>query len=100
MRQIWLARHGESAGNVAATRAELNGDEMLAIDTRDPDTPLTEVGVEQARALGAWLADQEPPFAIWCSPYVGARDTAQIARDRAGLDLDLHLDERLRDREL
>jgi len=100
MRQIWLARHGESAGNVAATRAERNGDEVLALETRDPDTPLTDVGRDQAAALGTWLAARGQPIAIWCSPYVRAFDTAQIARDRAGSDVDIHLDERLRDREL
>jgi broad specificity phosphatase PhoE len=100
MQQIWLARHGESAGNVAAARAERNGDEVLAIDTRDPDTPLTDAGREQASALGAWLADQPQPIALWCSPYLRALDTARIARERAGVADDLRIDERLRDREL
>jgi broad specificity phosphatase PhoE len=100
MRQIWLARHGESVGNVAAALADLNGDEVLAVDTRDPDTPLTEAGRDQAAALGAWLAEQEGPIAIWCSPYVRAHDTARIVRDRAGMDVELRVDERLRDREL
>src|SRR4051794_23066848 len=100
MHPIWLARHGESAGNVAATRAELNGDEVLAIDARDADVSLTEAGVEQAGALGAWLAEQERPIALWCSPFRRAHDTARIARERAGLDTEIRLDERLRDREL
>ena len=100
MQQIWLARHGESAGNVAATRAELNGDEVLGIDVRDADVPLTDVGIEQAGALGTWLAEQATPIAIWCSPYRRAHDTARIARDNAGVDADIRIDERLRDREL
>lgn len=100
MRQIWLARHGESAGNVAASRAESNGDEVLALETRDADTPLTDVGIDQAVALGTWLSEQQQPIAIWCSPYVRAHDTARIALERAGLDTRFRLDERLRDREL
>jgi len=100
MGPIWLARHGESAGNVASSRAELAGDEVLAITTRDADTPLTDVGREQAGALGEWLARQQHPIAIWSSPYVRARDTAQLACARAGVDPGIRVDERLRDREL
>lgn len=100
MGPIWLARHGESAGNVASARAELAGDEMLALTTRDADTPLTDVGREQASALGEWLAAQQQPIAMWCSPYLRALDTAQLACARAGIDPGIRIDERLRDREL
>src|SRR4051812_23647761 len=100
MGPIWLARHGESAGNVASTAAEVNGDEVLALDVRDADTPLTAVGRTQAEALGDWLAGQPQPIEIWASPYVRAHDTAQIACTRAGLDPAIRIDERLRDREL
>lgn len=100
MATLWLARHGESAGNVAATRAEFAGEERLAIETRDADTPLTEAGREQAAALGEWLAEQRPVPAIWCSPYLRARETAALACARAGLPAELRVDERLRDREL
>ena len=55
MGPIWLARHGESAGNVASARAEVAGDELLAITTRDADTPLTDVGRRQAREVGTRL---------------------------------------------
>jgi len=100
MGPIWLARHGESAGNVASSQAEQAGDEMLALTTRDADTPLTEVGREQASALGEWLARQSAPITIWCSPYIRARDTALLACARAGIEPELRIDERLRDREL
>ncbi len=101
--RLVLVRHGESAGNVAATRAERAGAPTVPIDTRDADTPLSATGEDQARALGAHLAGLpagERPDAVWCSPYVRARHTAALALEKAGLDLRPVLDERLRDREL
>jgi len=101
--RLVLVRHGESVGNVAATRAEREGALVVDVATRDADTPLSGRGREQARALGAWLAAQPPgelPEVVWCSPYVRAQQTARIALDEAGLDVPVRLDERLRDREL
>ncbi len=98
-----LVRHGESVGNVAATAAARAGADRLDLDTRDADTPLSARGIEQARAVGAWLADlaaRERPDVVWCSPYLRARQTAEAALGAAGLDLPVRLDERLRDREL
>ncbi|GIG38275.1 histidine phosphatase family protein [Cellulomonas phragmiteti] len=98
-----LVRHGESVGNVAATRAEREGALVVDVATRDADTPLSERGREQAAALGAWLAALPPderPEVVWCSPYVRTLETARIALDAAGTDLPLRQDERLRDREL
>ncbi|MCU1416681.1 MAG: putative phosphoglycerate mutase [Schumannella sp.] len=100
MGTIWLARHGESAGNVASAVAEREGDEVLALDLRDADTPLTDVGRTQAEALGDWLAESAHPARVWCSPYRRARDTAEIACARARIEGRIRFDERLRDREL
>ncbi|UPO75980.1 histidine phosphatase family protein [Arthrobacter sp. Helios] len=96
--ELILIRHGESAGNVAATHAQLTGAEIIDVGLRDPDVPLSEAGTQQARALGVWLAALpagERPESVWCSPYLRARQTA----DLAGL-APYRLDERLRDREL
>ncbi|MBD8044481.1 histidine phosphatase family protein [Arthrobacter sp. Sa2BUA2] len=96
--ELILIRHGESAGNVAATHAQLTGAEVIDVDLRDPDVPLSEAGVQQAQALGKWLAGlppEERPESVWCSPYLRARQTA----DLAGL-APYRVDERLRDREL
>jgi broad specificity phosphatase PhoE len=104
MRELeWLAvvRHGESIGNVAATAAEAAGIEMIDIAERDADVPLSDLGRDQATALGRWFAalpaDRRPTVAV-VSPYLRARQTAELAL----ADLGLHLtqDERLRDREL
>jgi broad specificity phosphatase PhoE len=99
--ELILVRHGESAGNVAREHAESRGDEVIAIDWRDADTPLSDHGRAQAEALGAWLAERPTAVReVWSSPYVRARDTAQIALSTAGLRHQIRLDERLRDREL
>lgn len=101
--QLILVRHGESVGNVAATAAQRAGLDVIDLETRDADTPLSERGAEQAQALGAWLRDQTEdtaPEVVWCSPYTRAVQTATIALEAAGSRLAVRLDERLRDREL
>jgi 2,3-bisphosphoglycerate-dependent phosphoglycerate mutase len=100
---LLLVRHGESVGNAAAVAAERSGAEELDLATRDADTPLSDLGRAQADAVGTWLAglrDDERPSAVWCSPYVRAVETTERALAAAGLDLPVHRDERLRDREL
>jgi broad specificity phosphatase PhoE len=99
--ELLLIRHGESAGNVAREEAEASGAEVIDIEWRDADTPLSEHGRDQARALGGWLAERPGTVrAVWSSPYTRARDTVQIALDQAGMQQRVQLDERLRDREL
>src|SRR6478752_831281 len=78
--ELWLVRHGQSQGNVVRERP----------------------GVEQAAALGRWLAGQSAamPDVVVASPYVRAAQTAQGICAAADLGLKVHLDERLREREL
>lgn len=99
---LWLVRHGESVGNVAREVAEGGSAEVIDIAERDADVPLSERGVDQARAVGRWLAglpaDQRPTAAI-ASPYLRALDTAHTALEASG-SIPLRRDERLRDREL
>jgi len=102
-RRLILVRHGESQGNVAREAAESSGSERIDIDLRDPDVPLSDLGRDQAAALGGWLAelpDSDRPTEVWSSPYVRARQTAIEALAAAGLPLPIRTDERLRDREL
>lgn len=99
--QLWLVRHGESVGNVAATRAALEGLERIPLDIRDADVPLSATGEEQAAALGTWLDGHLGELdAVWVSPYLRARQTLALAlgdRDAPPVAI---VDERLRDREL
>lgn len=97
-----VVRHGESAGNVARDAAEAEGRERLDLSSRDVDVPLSDLGRRQAEALGRWIAEQpedERPSVVWASPYVRARQTAEIALDTAGLGVPVVVDERLRERE-
>ncbi len=99
--KLIFIRHGESTANVAATAAELAGAETIAVEARDPDVPLTQLGEQQATAVGPRLADAldgHPERALfWSSPYRRAVRTAELA---LGGGLPFTIDERLRDREL
>ncbi len=54
--RLWLVRHGQSEGNVARDAADEAGLPMIAIDVRDVDVPLSELGHRQAQATGRWFA--------------------------------------------
>lgn len=100
--RLWLVRHGESLGNVAASRAEAAGAETIDLDIRDADVPLSPTGEEQAQALGTWLESQGGSIdELWVSPYRRARETLAIALgEGTEARRPAFVDERLRDREL
>lgn len=104
-RGLWLVRHGESAGNVARDAAELGGLHLIDIAGRDIDVPLSPLGERQSRALGRYikgLAPNERPTAVLTSPYLRARQTAELLVEESGLDrrkLAFVADERLREKE-
>jgi broad specificity phosphatase PhoE len=99
--QLWLLRHGQSLGNVARDLASQTQAEMLDIAERDMDVPLSDLGLQQAAAFGRWLGQQDQvPDVVVSSPYLRAAQTARTAIDASGLGLQVHLDERLREREL
>ena len=100
---LWIVRHGESIGNLAAARATAEGLAEIEIPTRELDVPLSPLGERQARAVGRWFAAMptgERPTAILASPYARAGQTADIIRGAAGLRTPVVTDERLREREL
>jgi broad specificity phosphatase PhoE len=110
MRQNWperlyLVRHGQSQGNVARDAADEAGLHEIAIDVRDVDVPLSELGIRQAEAAGRWFASlpcNERPQVILASPYVRAKQTAEIVCKQdalAGGPTRTIVDERLRERE-
>jgi broad specificity phosphatase PhoE len=103
--QLWIVRHGQSAGNVARDAAEAAGLPLIDVATRDIDTPLSALGIRQAQALGHWFGTLPPgqrPNVILCSSYQRACHTARLAMEAAGLDADdvtFIADERLREKE-
>jgi broad specificity phosphatase PhoE len=71
--EILLVRHGESEGNAQ--------DRMQGRS----DFPLTELGRNQARRLGAWLAERRLEWhALYVSPLLRAKETAELVRAAAG----------------
>jgi broad specificity phosphatase PhoE len=102
--QLWLARHGQSAGNVARDAAEAASKLLIDIAGRDVDVPLSELGQRQADAMSGWfraLPVQARPTVVMFSPYARARGTAQAVLDvldRGGLCA-VVADERLREKE-
>jgi broad specificity phosphatase PhoE len=72
---ILLARHGETQEN---RDRRFQGQK---------DVPLNERGREQARALAERAAQEERPIvALYTSPLVRARETAEIVGGRIGLE--------------
>jgi broad specificity phosphatase PhoE len=103
--RLWLVRHGQSQGNVARDAAHEAGLATIDIDMRDVDVPLSDLGFKQAEAAGRWFANlpkDERPEVILSSPYVRARQTAELickAGALAGGPGRSIIDERLRERE-
>ena len=102
--RLWIVRHGESAGNVARDAAHASGADRIKLDLRDVDIPLSPLGQNQATALGRWFARGEAdgrPDVLLSSPYVRARQTAELFRDAGGAlpDEPICIDERLREKE-
>jgi broad specificity phosphatase PhoE len=99
---LWLVRHGQSAGNVARDLATAQGEHRIPLTIRDVDVPLSDLGREQAASLGKWFKQSgELPEVVLASPYVRARQTAEIFRANGGCEPDeaICVDERLREKE-
>ena len=98
-------RHGESAGNVARDAADAAGLAAIDLKIRDVDVPLSDLGREQADALGRWFAqlpETARPEIVLASPYVRARQTAKAICEAGGVTEAARqpiVDERLRERE-
>jgi broad specificity phosphatase PhoE len=102
--EIWLVRHGQSAGNVARDAAEAKAGLLIDIAERDVDVPLSDLGVEQSHALAQWFAampESKRPNVVLHSPYRRAADTARIVIEHMGPSrlMATQADERLREKE-
>ncbi|NKJ02037.1 histidine phosphatase family protein [Novosphingobium sp. SG707] len=99
---LWVVRHGQSAGNIARDLANEQGLTRIALEQRDVDVPLSNLGREQATALGRWFAGADAqPEVILASPYVRAVQTAELFRAAGGCSPAERIctDERLREKE-
>jgi broad specificity phosphatase PhoE len=101
--RLWIVRHGQSAGNVARDTAESEGHDLIELTSRDADTPLSSLGLEQSRALGQWFAAlprEARPNVLMTSPFVRSRETCgAVARALGADEDDMQVDERLREKE-
>jgi broad specificity phosphatase PhoE len=102
--ELWVVRHGESAGNVARDQAYADGLAVIDVAQRDVDVPLSALGERQADALGGWLAglpEAARPTSVLASPYRRAMQTAHRIARAGGLvpNAPTTIDERLRERE-
>ena len=105
VRELWIVRHGESAGNVARERPRPRAS-CHRHRARDVDVPLSARSAsEQARALGRWFAGLPATSGrTSCSsrPTSARGDTAELIREAGGLAPEprrLVVDERLREKE-
>ena len=83
---IYLIRHGQTEFN-----------QQVRLQGR-LDSPLTELGVEQARRMGRHLreiVDDPSAFQLISSPLGRALRTAEIVREASGLDLEIELEPRV-----
>jgi broad specificity phosphatase PhoE len=101
--RLWIIRHGQSAGNVARDAAESSGAELIDLENRDANTPLSELGQAQSTALGRWFASmpaEHRPQVLLCSPFVRAQQTCQAIAQAIRADpAEVAVDERLREKE-
>jgi len=81
--RLLLIRHGQSVGNAADRIQGLN------------DEPLTELGREQAQALAYRVRAQYALSAVYSSPLLRARETAEIIA--AVLGLEVRVEDRLKE---
>ena len=83
--RIWLVRHGESIGNV---------DVKAYRETPDFAIPLSNLGHEQAKLAGQFLTERISKLVnprvpssyprMWVSPYLRARQTADVIEAQLG----------------
>ncbi len=85
MGRVLLIRHGESEGN---------RDRRV---TLHPGIPLTAAGRAQAAETARWIAERYRPRLLVSSPFVRARQTADILAAR--LDLPVVVEDDLRERD-
>lgn len=82
--KVYLVRHAQSAQNVMDYQARTSVTEFNEVLRHSANYPLTDLGVEQARALIHKLSGV-PVARVYSSPFERALTTAQIYATAAGL---------------
>jgi probable phosphoglycerate mutase len=85
MGRLLLIRHGESEGN------------RDRVFTYTPDVPLTPTGRVQARTTAEFVRDRYRPTLLVSSPFIRARQTAEIIAEVLVLPIGIEDDLRERD---
>lgn len=103
--ELVVVRHGRSKANAAFAAAEAAGIPERVVTGPDREVELDAAGVEQASAIGTWLAAAPPPDRpeiVLCTPYVrGVQTWQQAMRTAAAAGVLLpvpRIDDRLADR--
>lgn len=100
--ELIAVRHGQSIANLAFAETSDEQADQLRRTFRDADIALSPHGREQATRLGAYFAHEPLPQHIFSSPYLRATETASLISAQLRVDhpIPIHVDERLRDREM
>jgi len=99
--ELVVVRHGQSEHNAILDLEQESLEkelERMKI-TRDADIHLTDLGWRQAEQTGLYLAKRKPFDICLSSPYTRTDETAQGIISGLGYDLDIHFDDRLREKE-
>jgi broad specificity phosphatase PhoE len=100
--RLFIARHGQSAGNVARDAAETGRLPLIELESRDADTPLSALGERQSQALARWFDDMDRhrPTVFLTSPFIRSQQTMQELAAALGQGKEtVQADERLREKE-
>lgn len=99
--RLVIVRHGQSEQNVALDLLEDGLEDILAEqkEIRDADIALTEEGLRQAAATGAYLAQSSTFDICFSSPYQRALQTAEAIVSQFDYTLRIFKDNRIREKE-
>lgn len=101
--RILVVRHGRSHAQELRDAAERSGALQFELGMPEANAPLVETGRKQAEARGRWLGRlpaEEQPTVVLVSPFVRARQTAEIMLAASGICPDklvVLIDDRLRE---
>ena len=98
---VVLVRHGESVANIERDRLKKGATKemFLKMPCRDMDIPLTEKGIKQAKSAGKLLKNYPKFDVAIISPYVRAKQTAEIIIKEMGYRIPLVFEERIREKD-